>query len=176
MTVTKLSMIAACDPNGIIGYQNRLPWDRLEGDLKRFKELTDGKVLIMGRKTVDSLPKRLPNRTVVMVSRNGVTFDDVAGDVRKYNVINNSIGSAISTAMTLRNDISHEVFIAGGGEIYRWAWEHASKLYLTVAKSCVRGDTYVNEFARLILEEDPSWTKIHHESLSDNDYYIFERE
>jgi dihydrofolate reductase len=144
MTVTHLSMIAACDPNGIIGYQNKLPWDRLEGDLKRFKELTDGKVLIMGRKTVDSLPKRLPNRSVVMVSRRGrgrLTEEEFAD--KKYDVLNTTLESAVSTAMTFRKTLDDEVFIAGGGEIYRWAWEHVGKLYLTVAKSCVRGDTFL---------------------------------
>jgi dihydrofolate reductase len=53
-----MKLIVACDPKGGIGYNNKLPWSKIEGDLPRFKELTTGKVILMGRNTWDSLPKK----------------------------------------------------------------------------------------------------------------------
>jgi dihydrofolate reductase len=64
-----MKLIIACDPNGGIGYENKLPWSKIEGDLPRFKALTTGKKIVMGRNTYESLPiKPLPNRINIVVS------------------------------------------------------------------------------------------------------------
>ena len=64
-----MKLIIACDPKGGIGYENKLPWSNIEGDLPRFKELTTGKTVVMGRNTYESLPKKpLPNRLNIVVT------------------------------------------------------------------------------------------------------------
>lgn len=66
-----MKLIIACDPKGGIGYQNKLPWSNIEGDLPRFKALTTGKVVFMGRNTYESLPiKPLPNRINIVITSN----------------------------------------------------------------------------------------------------------
>ncbi len=178
MAVTNLAMIAACDPKGVIGKGGQLPWKTLEGDLKRFKALTLGKVLIMGRRTIDSLPGPLNDRTILRVSRRRVNaVDGPLNEVYppRYTISLQSVGVAISTAMTLRTQAHEEVLIAGGGEIYRWSWEHASRIYLTVSKAEYDGDVVVTEFADLISGKDINWTLKHTEEFSDNFYFIYDR-
>jgi dihydrofolate reductase len=64
-----MKLIIACDPNGGIGYENKLPWSKIEGDLPRFKALTTGKAIVMGRNTYESLPiKPLPNRLNIVIT------------------------------------------------------------------------------------------------------------
>lgn len=68
-----MKLIIACDPKGGIGYKNKLPWDKIEGDLPRFKRLTKGSNVVMGRKTWESLPsKPLPERRNIIVSKRGM--------------------------------------------------------------------------------------------------------
>jgi dihydrofolate reductase len=172
MNFTKLSIIAACTPEGVIGKDNKLPWTTLEGDLKRFQSLTMGKVLIMGRKTVDSLPGALKGREIIQVSRRSAHLADPDHPKRYKSSVTN-IGAAVSLAATIRSDKNDEIFVAGGGEVYRWAWEHATKIYLTVAHERYPGNVKVDEFKDLLSGKDMTWDCIKHEAFADNDYYIF---
>ena len=114
-----LTIIAAVAENNALGQNNDLIW-RLPSDLKRFKKVTLGHHVIMGRKTFESLGKPLPNRTTIIISRN-----------KDYQVegciIVNSLEKAILAAKSDANP-----YILGGGEIYRQALDHADMLDLTL--------------------------------------------
>jgi len=129
-----ISIIVAVSDNGLIGKDNQLIW-HLPADLKYFKETTKGHAVIMGRKNYESIPEKyrpLPGRTNIIVSRNP-----------DYNapacILVNSIEAAIDEAKKLNDD---EVFIIGGGEIYRQSISLADKLYLTRIHGEFVGDTY----------------------------------
>jgi dihydrofolate reductase len=123
-----ISIIAAVSNNGVIGVDNKLPWD-LPEDLKRFKELTTGNVVIMGRKTYESIGKPLPNRINIVITRNKDFF---APDV----IVTNSLESAL-----LKAGGDKDIFIIGGGEIYKQSMNFVDKLYITEVDMGVEGDT-----------------------------------
>lgn len=126
-----ISIIVAVSKNGAIGKDNQLLW-RLPEDLKRFKKLTLGHPIIMGRKTFDSIGKPLPGRKSIVITRNpDFQFDDV--------IVVHSVNEALSEAKKLN---SEEAFIIGGGEVYKLALPLADKLYITEVETEIDGDTY----------------------------------
>src|SRR5678816_4428678 len=135
-----LSLIVALDRNRVIGRDGTLPW-RLSADLKRFKALTMGHHLIMGRKTFDSLPRLLPGRTSVVVSRSQESLarraseGNAGGDAEKLHFAP-SLAAAISLAAA-----DSEVFVIGGAQIYELALPRADRLYVTHVEAEVDGDT-----------------------------------
>lgn len=160
------SIIVAQARNGVIGKKNELPW-RLSGDLKRFKALTLGHSVVMGRKTYDSiiarLGKPLPDRENIILTRQK---DFIAPSCL---VIND-----LSVIETRTRD--QEIFIIGGEEVYKLALPKVSKVYLTTIEAEVDGDAY---FPKL---EASDWQLISEESYSadeKNDYHskfrIYER-
>ncbi|WP_373513388.1 dihydrofolate reductase [Persicitalea sp.] len=143
-----ISLIVAAAENGVIGRDNRLLW-RLSDDLKRFKRLTIGHPIIMGRKTYDSIGKPLPGRTSIVITR---SQDFSAEGV----LVGHSLEEAIEEAKTLG---AEEIFIIGGGEIYKEALARklANKIYLTRVQTKIDGDTYFiipNLFDWEIIEND----------------------
>jgi len=123
-----ISIIAAVSKNGVIGVDNKLPWD-LPEDLKKFKEITTGNVVIMGRKTYESIGKSLPNRINIVVTRDKNFF--VPGVLSA-----NSLDSAL-----LKAGGNKDIFIIGGGEIYKQSMDFVDKLYITEVDMEVEGDT-----------------------------------
>ncbi|HEV7919794.1 MAG TPA: dihydrofolate reductase [Thermoanaerobaculia bacterium] len=129
----RLSIIAALAANGVIGRDNRLPW-RLSADLKRFKALTMGHHLVMGRKTFASIGRALPGRTTIIITHDeGFRADGV------------QVAHSIDEALALARD-DDEVFIAGGAEIYRQVLHLADRMYLTRVHADVEGDVTFPEF------------------------------
>lgn len=128
-----VSLVAAMTENRVIGKAGGLPW-HLPDDLRHFKRLTVDHTVIMGRKTFDEIRRPLANRRNVVVSRNpafrppGVTVVP-------------SLEEALALGATER-----EVFVIGGGEIYRAALPHADRIYLTVVHADVAGDTWFPPF------------------------------
>lgn len=128
-----VSLIVAAAENGVIGKDNQLLW-RLPDDLKRFKKLTMGCPIIMGRKTYESIGKPLPGRTNIIITRSA-----------EYRVEGAHTVQAIEQALELaRNLGAEEAFIVGGGEIYRDALSKqlVEKIYLTEVRVDLAGDTY----------------------------------
>lgn len=127
-----ISLIYACDLNGAIGKDNTLPW-HLPEDLKRFKGLTLGGTIVMGRKTYESLPsypKGLPGRRNIVVSRTLKSTDDV----EVVDSLDNFLRSVKS---------EETVWVIGGGEIYRSAIKYASSVYQTLIDTRVQdADTW----------------------------------
>lgn len=126
-----ISIIVAVAKNGVIGKDNQLLW-KLSDDLKRFKQLTSNHCIVMGRKTFESIGKALPNRTNIIISRNKeINYPNT--------IVCHSLKDAIEYARAMNET---EVFIIGGGEIYKQALSLAHKLYLTVVDTNINGDTY----------------------------------
>ncbi len=130
-----ITIVAAVARNGVIGGGNQLLW-RLSSDLKRFKALTMGKPLIMGRKTFESIGKALPGRETIMVT-SARTFD--AAGVHLAPDLNTALALAERLAGEMGAD---EVIIAGGGEIYAAAMDRADQLVVTHVDVEPEGDTY----------------------------------
>ena len=130
-----IAMIAAVGTNGAIGAKGDLPW-RLPTDFAFYKRTTMGKPLIMGRKTFQSIGRPLPGRTNIVVTRDPgysaqgvVTFDD----------LDKAIAHARAVA---ERDGMDEIFINGGGEIYRAAMDIADRLYITHVDAAPEADTF----------------------------------
>ncbi len=138
---SELTIIVAAGENDAIGKDNKLIW-HLSDDLKRFKSLTNGHHIIMGRKTFESFPKPLPNRTHVVISRQ-----------QDYKVPNgvilvNSLEDAIDAS---KNDL--QPFIIGGGEIYKQAMLIADKIELTRVHESFEADTFFPEIDTSVWKE-----------------------
>lgn len=112
--------------------KNQLPW-KLSADLKRVKALTMGHHIIMGRKTYESIGKPLPGRTNVIITRN-----------KDFKAEGCVIARSLEHALEISKDDS-EVFIFGGGEIFRDAMNLASKIYMTRVHTSIKGDTHFPE-------------------------------
>lgn len=139
-----VSIIVAIAENGVIGGGNKLLW-HIPDDLRHFKRVTSGHSVIMGRKTFESIGKPLPNRRNIVISRNP-----------NYNSVGIEVARSLEEALAMTKD-EPEVFIIGGGEIYRQTLPMASKLYITRVHEKYEGDTY-------FPEPDPSeWLLVHSE-------------
>ena len=124
-----LSLIVAVAANQVIGINNTLPW-HLPEDLKRFRALTTGHHIIMGRKTYESLGRLLPGRTTVIVTRN-----------KAYQLEGALIAHSLEAAIKMCESDT-EAFIIGGAELYRDGLKHANKLYITEVEIEVNGDAF----------------------------------
>lgn len=146
MTVT-VSLIAAAGLNNEIGKDNKLPW-HIPDDLKNFKALTSGKVIVMGRKTWESLGyKPLPNRHHVILTRKQGGVPDIDGVLN----LKGDMGSVIEFLKkeVVEKDYPKEIFIIGGAEIYQQAMPYADKIYLSRVEAKVEGaDAFFPEIDR----------------------------
>jgi dihydrofolate reductase len=130
-----ISIIVAASQNNAIGKNNQLLW-HISQDLKRFKQLTTGKTIIMGRKTFESLPNgALPNRKNIVVTRNP-----------QFNAPNTLSVNSLEQAFQVCN-AQEECFVIGGGEIYQQAMLYANKIYLTRIYDNFEADTFFTTIA-----------------------------
>jgi dihydrofolate reductase len=144
-----LAIIAAIAANAVIGAGNRLPW-RLPADLKRFRALTSGHAVIMGRKTWESIGRPLQDRQNIVVTRS-------AGFA--------AVGAEIATSLVdalARVRLPEPAFCIGGGELYREALPHASLLYLTEIGRAFEGDATFPHVDR------GEWREVDREAHADN--------
>jgi dihydrofolate reductase len=147
-----MKLILACDPKGGIGYQNRLPWTNIQGDLPRFKRLTDKFPVIMGRNTWDSLPKKpLPNRiNIVVTSRpfeqEGVTCVD--------SIINHS----------------DFYWLIGGAKLIEQSWQYINEIHLTKTYDHYTCDTFID-----LLYIDHNYVRTYSEMFPDHVYEVWKR-
>ena len=126
-----ISIIVAVAKNGVIGKDNQLLW-RLPDDLKRFKQLTLGHPMIMGRKTFESIGKPLPGRTsIVITNQKDFSVEGI--------LVAHSLDEALNIARGLEEK---EAFIIGGGEIYKQALPLTDHLYVTEVDLVIDGDTF----------------------------------
>ena len=129
-----LNIIVACtDKENVIGKDNKLPWN-LPEDLQHFKEITMGKIIVMGRKTFESLPKVLPGRHHIVLTRN-----------QNYKVNNPNVEVVTGNINNIFKKMKYsedEYFIIGGAEIYKIGIKFADKIYLTRIYEHIEGDAY----------------------------------
>ncbi|MCL2561297.1 MAG: dihydrofolate reductase [Rikenellaceae bacterium] len=130
-----ISIIAAVAENGVIGSGNAMPW-HISEDFRRFKAITMGHPIVMGRKTFESLGRPLPGRTNVVITH------DPAYGVPEGVLVIGSLDEAVALFSA-----DEEVFIIGGGEIYRQAMSMADKLYITRVCAPFDGDTTFPEIS-----------------------------
>lgn len=130
-----LSLIVAIAENNVIGNDNKLIW-HISEDLKRFKSITSGNIMLMGRKTFESLPGVLPNRKHIIITRDN-----------KYSVDSDqvSIINDLNSFIVEHENSDEEIFVIGGAEIYKQLMPYCQKLYLTKVHKSFDGDTYFPE-------------------------------
>lgn len=131
-----ISIIAAMDEKRGIGKAGQLPW-HISEDFKRFKEITSGHTVIMGRKTYESIGKPLPNRKNIVISGQLQNLDGAIKDL----IFVSSLDDA------LRQTQGKDVFIIGGGQVYTQAIEKADKLYLTLVEGDFNCDTFFPDYS-----------------------------
>lgn len=128
-----ISIVVAVAQNGVIGADGDLPW-RLSGDLRRFKQLTMGHALVMGRKTYESIGHPLPGRISIVLTTQP-TYDPGHDAVLPAHSLDEARALVSGTEMN-----QHEMFVVGGAEIYRLALPIATRLYRTVVHATPTGD------------------------------------
>ncbi|GAA3584963.1 dihydrofolate reductase [Snuella lapsa] len=154
---TELTIIVAAAENNAIGKDNKLIW-HLSDDLKHFKNLTNGHHIIMGRKTFESFPKPLPNRTHVVITRqSNYTVPDGV-------IVVNNLEDAIDAS---KDD--NQPFIIGGGEIYKQAMHIADKIELTRVHANFEADTFFPEIDTTVWKETAN-TFCEKDDKNDHDY------
>jgi dihydrofolate reductase len=147
-----MKLILACDPNGGIGYQNTLPWSNIQGDLPRFKRLTEGQLVVMGRNTWDSLPKKpLPNRiNIVVTSRPFVEH-------------------GVATINKLLN-YSDSYWLIGGAKLIEQAWSYINEIHLTRVYDHYACDAFID-----LLYIEHNYVRTYSELFPDHTYEIWKR-
>jgi dihydrofolate reductase len=145
-----LSIIVAMTEARVIGIENRLPWSIPE-DLKRFKKITLGHPILMGRKTFESIGHVLPGRTNIVITRE-----------RAYRVQGAAVCHSLQEALewAKRSPGHEEIFVIGGSEIFRLALPLASRIYLTEVHWPFDGDTHFPDF------EESAYKEVQRETLS----------
>lgn len=149
--------IAAMSLNRVIGAGNKIPW-HLPDDFKWFKKMTTGHVIVMGRKTYESIGKPLPNRTTIVLSHSPLSIPGVKviPDLKQLN--------SLEPELTNRH-----IFICGGAQVYQQALPHCSDLYLTLVKRNVEGDTFFPAFEAIFtlneeIMDQPDFKILHYRS------------
>lgn len=147
-----MKAILAMTPNGGIGLNNQLPWESLECDLKRFKELTTGQTIVMGRSTWESLPRKpLPNRKSIVVSSSQLELPE--GVDQTHNI----------------ESIPFDAWIIGGAKLFDSTIHLVDEVHLTVTKHRYQTD------AKIDISFLKDFHLVHFENLSDNTYSILKR-
>jgi dihydrofolate reductase len=131
LLVNYFKAIAAMSENRVIGQENTIPW-HLPEDFKWFKRTTTGHILVMGRKTFQSIGKPLPNRQTIVLSRSGFAFP--------------GIQTVAELSLLDPSSESRDVFICGGAQVYAQALPFCSDLFLTHVKRVVEGDAHFPPF------------------------------
>jgi dihydrofolate reductase len=149
-----ISLIAAMGHNRVIGKDNSLPW-KLSADMKRFKELTSGKPVIMGRKTFESIGKPLPNRTNIIITRDKDYKTESC-------VVVHSVEEALKAAKG-----NKEIMIIGGEQIFKQFLPIANKMYLTFIDEDFEGDAYFPEYNK------SEWKEVKKEEHNNELKYAF---
>ncbi|WP_430439418.1 dihydrofolate reductase [Shinella sp.] len=146
MTEAKIVLVVAAARNGVIGRDGDLPW-RLPSDLKRFKQLTLGKPVVMGRKTWESIGKPLPGRPNIVITR------DVSFSAPGAAVVS-SLDAGLSAARREAEGLGvEEICVIGGGQIYAQAFDRADILHVTHVQADVEGDARFPDIDPAVFEK-----------------------
>ena len=150
MSKPSLTMIAARARNGVIGHQNRMPW-HLPEDLKHFRQQTMGHVVLLGRKTWESIGRPLPGRRMVVISRQSLTLPEGV-----------ELAASLDEAVA-RHAAEDEIMVMGGAQIYEQAWSRADRLLLTEIARDPPGDAW------LAAPDPAQWQEVSRENGTSQD-------
>lgn len=150
-----INIVVAKASNNVIGAKNDLIW-HLPNDLKHFKSITSGHPIIMGRKTFESLGRPLPNRTNIVVTRD-----------QNWNTEGIEIASSLPKAIEVAKKIDDDIYILGGGNIYKQAMEFTDVLYITEVHHEFDGETY---FPEIDLDE---WEEVEREDFKKDEKHLY---
>jgi dihydrofolate reductase len=154
-----MKLILACDPKGGIGYQNRLPWDKIQGDLPRFKSLTMNNPIVMGRNTWESLPKKpLPNRLNIIISSN--EFEPPNGAMWLPNL----------THYEIYKDAGKDSWLIGGAKLINSSWHLIDEIHLTKTFAIYTCDTFID-----LSYINANFTCMKSEMYDDHSYEVWTR-
>lgn len=157
-----MKLIVACDPKGGIGYKNKLPWGKIQGDLPRFRQLTEHKAVIMGRNTWESLPiKPLPNRLNFVVTTDPMSLPWQINQDRIY---------AIRDLNAL-NSFNSDACVIGGAKLIDTVWPLISSVHLTQTVKEYTCDCFID-----LLYLQTNFVQTHSENFSDHSYTIWKRQ
>lgn len=151
----KKSLIVAMASNRVIGLDNQMPW-HLSADLKKFKKITMGSPILMGRKTFESIGKPLPGRINIILSRN-----------KEYQQDGCLVFNDLETALNKGCENANEIFIIGGSDLYETTLPIADTIYLTIIHKEFQGDAY---FPGIDLNE---WSEVERENINDDSDVAF---
>lgn len=155
-----MKAILACTPDGGIGYKNGLPWKYLQGDLARFKKLTDGGVVVMGRNTWESLPKKpLPNRLNLIITTGTIDVPKESPNILHTNNID-----------LLKFPLFKDAWLIGGSRLINTCWHLIDEVHLSRTYSKYTCDTFIDVVQ---LETDYALTSMLHNE--DHVYEIWKR-
>lgn len=150
-----MKLILACDPKGGIGYKNKLPWDKIQGDLPRFKQLTNGQIVVMGRNTWDSLPKKpLLNRLNFILTSQNLMLPNGAIAVPNLNHFSEY----------------KNVWLIGGASVVNSHWHMIETVHLTRTFTTYTCDTFID-----LVQLQIDFTLSYDEVNSDHTYEIWTR-
>lgn len=151
-----ITIVVAKSENNVIGNNNELIW-HLPNDLKRFKQLTTGHPIIMGRKTFESIGKPLPNRVNIVITRN-----------RDWNPEGITIVNSLEEAIENAKESDHDIFIIGGGNIYEQALWLADALEVTEVHQAFEGDAHFPEI------NSGEWKEVSRERFPKDEKHAYE--
>lgn len=141
-----LAIVVAVAENGVIGRDNRLIW-RLRRDLRRFRDLTWGKPMIMGRRTYDSIGKPLPGRRTIVLTRNRSFAAEDVDVVHDWD-------AALARAEARAEEMgAGEIAVIGGEDVFRLALPQAERIYLTIVHAAPEGDAMFPPYDRAAFRE-----------------------
>jgi dihydrofolate reductase len=146
----KISLIVAMASNRVIGLNNKMPW-HLSADLKKFKKITMGSPILMGRKTHESIGKPLPGRANIIISRNL--------DYRQDGCF---VFNDLKTALDQTCTNAKEIFVIGGSDIYEAILPMADAIYITLINKVFEGDTFFPEIDLNV------WSEVEREDIKDD--------
>ena len=155
------ALIAAYTPDRVIGYKGRIPW-YIEGEQKRFRELTTGNIVIMGRRTFDEIKKKLggplPDRITILISTTTVEKER-ENQLYIARSFEQAMGLAEKLSLQSQDDLSNKqgspknIYIAGGASLYRKSVDIVDTMYITEVDISVEGDTFFPEFDESLFDK-----------------------
>ena len=134
-----LALIVAYANNRVIGRDGKIPWN-IPGEQRRFRELTTGNIVVMGRRTFAEIGRPLPDRITIVVSK---SLADGASRQTDDNLL---FAGSLEEALFLARDRERDIFISGGARLYEDSLELVEKMYITEIEADVEGDTFFPEF------------------------------
>jgi dihydrofolate reductase len=153
----RIAMVAAMAQNRVIGAVNQIPW-KAPGEQRRFRELTEGHLVVMGRRTYESIGRPLPNRDVLVIGTQALDVTHGAAGIATCRTLEDA-------KRLIAEDRRDEVFIAGGEQIYRLFLPYADTIYLTEVAVEPQGDAFFPELpaqfecvAREAVDSQPAYT------------------